>query len=53
MSLRFYFLHYRLMHDVPAAAKYHATIFEAVERGDEKRAARTSDALMDYVAEIT
>jgi DNA-binding GntR family transcriptional regulator len=53
MSRRFYYLHHRVMHDVPVAAKYHAAIFEAVARGDEKRAAGTSDALMDYVAEIT
>jgi DNA-binding GntR family transcriptional regulator len=53
MSRRFYYLHHRVMHDVPVAAKYHAAIFEAVARGDEKTAASTSDALMDYVGEIT
>lgn len=53
MSRRFYYLHHRVMHDVPVAAKYHAAIFEAVARGDEMVAARTSDALMDYVMEIT
>jgi DNA-binding GntR family transcriptional regulator len=53
MSRRFYYLHHRVMHDVPVAAGHHASVFEAVAIGDEKRAAAASDALMDYAEELT
>lgn len=53
MSRRFYYLHHRVMHDVPVAAGLHAGIFEAVALGDEKRAADASDRLMDYAEELT
>lgn len=53
MSRRFYYLHHRVMHDVPVAANLHASIFEAVALGDEARAAAASDRLMDYAEELT
>ncbi len=53
MSRRFYYLHHRVMHDVPVAAGHHARVFEAVALGDEKRAVEATDALMDYVSELT
>ncbi|WP_208752991.1 GntR family transcriptional regulator [Bradyrhizobium genosp. SA-3] len=53
MSRRFYYLHNRVIHDVPVAAKLHANVFEAVALGDEQRAAEASDKLMDYAEELT
>jgi len=53
MSRRFYYLHHRVMHDVPVAANLHAGIFEAVALGEEARAAAASDRLMDYAEELT
>jgi DNA-binding GntR family transcriptional regulator len=53
MSRRFYYLHHRLMHDVPVAAGHHANVFEAVALGDENRAAQASDQLTDYAEDLT
>ncbi len=53
LSRRFYYLHYRAMHDVPVAAGHHANVFQAVAVGDEKEAADASDGLMDYTIELT
>jgi DNA-binding GntR family transcriptional regulator len=53
MSRRFFYLHQRVMHDVTVAAAFHASVFDAVASGDEKRAARASRKLMDYTEEMT
>ena len=53
MSRRFYYLHYRKVHDVPVAARTHVEVIRAVVMGDEKAAAEASDRMMDYVEKIT
>ena len=53
MSRRFYFLHYRVAHDLPVAAKHHADVIRLIALGDEARAGDTADRLMDYVVELT
>lgn len=53
MSRRFYYLHYRKVHDVPIAARTHVEVIRAVVMGDEKAAAEASDRMMDYVEKIT
>ena len=53
MSRRFYFLHYRVAHDLPVAASHHADVVRAIALGDEARAGLAADRLMDYVEELT
>lgn len=53
MSRRFYFLHYRVAHDLPVAARHHATVIRAIALGQEARAGAASEALMDYVEALT
>ena len=53
MSRRFYFLHYRVAHDLPVAARHHADVVRAIALGDEQRAGSAADRLMDYVVELT
>lgn len=53
MSRRFYFLHYRVAHDLPVAAKHHANVIRAIASGKQARAGVAADTLMDYVEELT
>lgn len=53
MSRRFYFLHYRKAHDLPVAARHHATVIRAIVSGDAAMAGAAADGLMDYVEELT
>jgi DNA-binding GntR family transcriptional regulator len=53
MSRRFYFLHYSRAHDLPVAARHHTNVIRAVALGEESRASAASDALMDYVEQLT
>lgn len=53
MSRRFYFLHYRVAHDLPVAARHHADVVRAIALGDEAQAGIAADRLMDYVVELT
>lgn len=53
MSRRFYFLHYRRAHDLPVAAMHHAKVIRAIAGGNQAKAGAASDALMDYVEELT
>ncbi len=53
MSRRFYYLHYRRMHDLPVAAGHHVRVFRAIVSGDEAEAGAAADRLMDYVEELT
>jgi DNA-binding GntR family transcriptional regulator len=53
MSRRFYFLHYSRAHDLPVAARHHANVIRAIALGEESRAGAASDALMDYVEQLT
>ena len=53
MSRRFYFLHYSRAHDLPVAARHHTNVIRAVALGEEARASAASEALMDYVEQLT
>ena len=53
MSRRFYFLHYRVAHDLPVAAKHHANVIRAIAAGKQARAGIAADGLMDYVEQLT
>ena len=53
MSRRFYFLHYRIAHDLPVAAKHHANVIRAIASGKQSRAGVAADGLMDYVEQLT
>jgi DNA-binding GntR family transcriptional regulator len=53
MSRRFYYLHYRKAHDLPVAARHHASVIRAIALGEQARAGAAADALMDYVEELT
>jgi DNA-binding GntR family transcriptional regulator len=53
MSRRFYFLHYRKVHDLPVAARHHADVIRAIALGEEARAGAAADRLMDYVEQLT
>jgi DNA-binding GntR family transcriptional regulator len=53
MARRFYFLHYRVAHDLPVAAKHHANVIRAIALGDEARAGMAAERLIGYVEEIT
>ncbi len=53
MSRRFYYLHYRKVHDLPVAASHHAKVIRAIVSGNEAKAGAASDRLMDYVEELT
>ena len=49
LSRRFWYLHYREAADLPMAARLHADVAEAISLGLPDRAAKASDALMDYL----
>jgi DNA-binding GntR family transcriptional regulator len=49
LSRRFWYVHYRQVADLPLAARLHATIARAIADGDQDAAARSSDALVDYI----
>lgn len=53
MSRRFYYLHYRTANDLVLACEHHASVMDAISRGDEQRAAETADAVLDYVEQFT
>ncbi|HVL55668.1 MAG TPA: GntR family transcriptional regulator [Burkholderiaceae bacterium] len=53
MSRRFYYLHHRKARDLRLACAHHAAVTQAIADGDERRAARAADALLDYVEGFT
>lgn len=53
LSRRFWYIHYKQAADMPATAKLHADIARAVAEGDEEKAARASDRLLDAVEKFT
>jgi DNA-binding GntR family transcriptional regulator len=52
LSRRFWYLHYRRVADLPAAARLHAEIARAIAGGGGTEAACASDRLMDYLEEF-
>jgi len=53
LSRRFWYIHYRRAADMPSTAKLHADIARAIADGDEERAARASDRLLDSIEKFT
>jgi DNA-binding GntR family transcriptional regulator len=53
LSRRFWYIHYKQAADMPLTAKLHADIARAIADGDEERAARASDRLLDVIEKFT
>jgi len=53
LSRRFWYLHNKQSANMPLTAKLHADIARAIAAGDEERAARASDKLLDAIGKFT
>ena len=53
LSRRFWYIHYRLAADMPLTAKLHADIARAIAAGNEERAGKASDKLLDAIEKFT
>ncbi len=53
LSRRFWYIHYKQAADLPLTAKLHANIARAIAAGDEERAAKASDKLLDVIEKFT
>jgi DNA-binding GntR family transcriptional regulator len=53
LSRRFWYIHYKQAADMPHTAKLHADIARAIAAGDEERAAKASDKLLDVIEKFT
>ena len=53
LSRRFWYIHYKQAADMPLTAKLHANIARAIAAGDEKKAAKASDELLDVIEKFT
>ena len=53
LSRRFWYFHYKQAADMPLTAKLHADIARAIAIGNEERAAKASDRLLDAIARFT
>ena len=53
LSRRFWYIHYKQAADMPLTAKLHADIARAIAAGDEERAAKASDKLLDVIEKFT
>ena len=53
LSRRFWYIHYKQAADMPLTAKLHAAIARAIAAGDEERAAKASDKLLDAIEKFT
>lgn len=53
LSRRFWYIHYKQAADMPGTAKLHADIARAIADGDEDRAAKASDKLLDAIDKFT
>jgi DNA-binding GntR family transcriptional regulator len=53
LARRFWYLHYRQAADLPVTARLHAATAQAIADGDEERAARALDALLDNIEAFT
>ena len=53
LSRRFWYIHYKQAADMPLTAKLHADIARAIAAGDEARAAKASDKLIDAIEKFT
>ena len=53
LSRRFWYIHYKQAADMPVTAKLHGDIARAIAEGDEDRAAKASDRLLDNIEKFT
>jgi DNA-binding GntR family transcriptional regulator len=53
LSRRFWYIHYKRAADMPLTAKLHADIARAIADGDEERAGRASERLLDEIEKFT
>ncbi len=53
LSRRFWYLHYKQAADMPQTAKLHADIARAIAAGDEERATKASDRLLNLIEKFT
>lgn len=53
LSRRFWYLHHQQSADMPLTAKLHADIARAIAEGDEARAGKASDRLLDAIEKFT
>ncbi len=53
LSRRFWYIHYKQAADMPLTAKLHADIARAIADGDEEKAARASDRLLEAIEKFT
>jgi DNA-binding GntR family transcriptional regulator len=53
LSRRFWYLHYKEVADLPLAARLHADVARAIADGNQEKAAKASDRLLDYVKDCT
>jgi DNA-binding GntR family transcriptional regulator len=53
LSRRFWYIHYKQAADMPLTAKLHADIGRAIADGDEDRAAKATDKLLDIIEKFT
>ncbi|MDQ6628213.1 MAG: GntR family transcriptional regulator [Pseudomonadota bacterium] len=53
LSRRFWYIHYKQAADMPQTAKLHADIARAIAAGDEERAGKASDRLLNLIEKFT
>ena len=53
LSRRFWYMHYKLVADMPLTATLHANVARAIAEGNEKFAMQASDKLIDYIEAFT
>lgn len=53
LSRRFWYIHYKRAADMPLTAKLHSDIARAIAAGNDERAAKTTDRLLDTIEKFT
>jgi DNA-binding GntR family transcriptional regulator len=53
LSRRFWYVHYKQAADMPLTAKLHADIARAIALGDEEKAVKATDRLLDVIEKFT
>ena len=53
LSRRFWYIHYKKAADMPLTAKLHADIARAIAQGEEERAVKATDKLLDAIEKFT
>jgi DNA-binding GntR family transcriptional regulator len=53
LARRFWYVHYRLVADMPLTARLHAAVARAIAAGDPGAAAAASDRLIDYIQDFS